>query len=56
MILQVGHILEEKLHSLKDLKNYDKLVDLSSMYKKSLFEMIDDILGKIEIINEEDIK
>jgi hypothetical protein len=27
-----------------------------SYYKKSPIEMIDDILGKIEIINEEEIK
>ncbi len=50
-------ILEaELLHNLKELKNYDRLVMLSIVYNKSLLEMIDDILGKIEIINEEEIK
>jgi len=44
-----------ELHDLKELKYYDKLVMLSNMYEKSLLEMIDDILGKIEIINEEEI-
>lgn len=45
-----------ELHDLKELKNYDRLVMLSTVYNKSLLEMIDDILGKIEIINEEEIK
>lgn len=50
-------ILEaELLHNLKELKNYDRLVMLSTVYNKSLLEMIDDILGKIEIINEEEVK
>jgi hypothetical protein len=50
-------ILEaELLHNLKELKNYNKLEILMSYYKKSPIEMIDDILGKIEIINEEEIK
>jgi hypothetical protein len=50
-------ILEaELLYNLKELKNYDKLEILMSYYKKSPIEMIDDILGKIEIINEEEIK
>jgi len=50
-------ILEaELLYNLKELKNYDRLVMLSTVYNKSLLEMIDDILGKIEIINEEEIK
>ena len=46
----------ELLSNLKELKNYDRLVMLSTVYNKSLLEMIDDILGKIEIINEEEIK
>jgi len=50
-------ILEaDLLINLKELKNYDRLVMLSTVYNKSLLEMIDDILGKIEIINEEEIK
>lgn len=50
-------ILEaELLYNLKELKNYDRLVMLSTVYNKSLLEMIDDILGKIEIINEEEVK
>ena len=50
-------ILEaDLLVNLKELKNYDRLVMLSTVYNKSLLEMIDDILGKIEIINEEEIK
>jgi len=43
-------ILEaELLHNLKELKNYHKLEILMSYYKKSPIEMIDDILGKLEI-------
>ena len=50
-------ILEaDLLYNLKELKNYDRLVMLSTVYNKSLLEMIDDILGKIEIINEEEVK
>jgi len=50
-------ILEaELLFNLKELKNYNKLEILMSYYQKSPIEMIDDILGKIEIINEEEIK
>jgi hypothetical protein len=51
MILEAG-----LLYNLEELKNYDKLEILMSYYKKSPIEMIDDILGKIEIINEEEIK
>jgi hypothetical protein len=50
-------ILEaELLFNLKDLNNYHKLEILMSYYKKSPIAMLDDILGKLEIINEEDIK
>lgn len=46
----------DELHNLKELKNYDRLVMLSTVYNKSLLEMLDDILGKIEIIEEDKIQ
>lgn len=46
----------EELHNLKELKNYDRLVMLSTVYNKSAFDMLDDILSKIEIIEEEKIQ
>lgn len=50
-------ILEsEVLHNLKELKNYNKLEILMSYYKKSHIEMIDDILGKLEITVENEVK
>lgn len=51
-------ILEaELLHNLRELKNYHKLEILMSYYKKSPIEMIDDILGKLEInVEKEEIK
>ncbi len=51
-------ILEaELLHNLKELKNYNKLEILMSYYKKSPIEMLDDILGKLEInVENEDVK
>jgi hypothetical protein len=43
-------ILEaELLFNLKELKNYNKLEILMSYYQKSPIEMLDDILGKLEI-------
>ena len=39
----------EELHNLKELKNYHKLELLASYYNKSAFDMLDDILSKIEI-------
>ena len=44
------------LHNLKELKNYDKLLSLSNAFDKSLLEMLDDIIGQIEIIDEEKIQ
>ena len=50
-------ILEaELLFNLKDLKNYHKLEILMSYYKKSPIEMLDDILGKLEINVENEVK
>ena len=51
-------ILEaELLFNLRELKNYHKLEILMSYYKKSPIEMLDDILGKLEInVEKEEIK
>ncbi len=51
-------ILEaDLLYNLKELKNYDRLVMLSTVYNKSLLEMIDDILDKLEInVEKEELK